>query len=240
VSQKLTIRSLRKQTLMMVTPFSEGRHLGLHLREFGICAIYSMSTSITPEGKWEPCIEKNINSTTMNRSTKALQIVKYLEGTFNGNCSLSMGKGCNLYDPSRTTTRTYEGNFVGLAMDRIENRKSPASPIQVKTAANWIRKLKPNANRKSQKITNIIVDPHALITTYKHIKSKLRNMTPRGDDEHKTFWGGGEGKPFFFGHQLKMVLAHCKTTMHEKISIQTRKTNQHPKTYIPVLTIPEL
>jgi hypothetical protein len=32
-----------------------------------------------------------------NRSTKALQIVKYLEGTFNGNCNLSMGKGYNLY-----------------------------------------------------------------------------------------------------------------------------------------------
>jgi len=199
VSQKLTIRSLREQTLMMVTPFLEGRHLGLHLREFGICAVYIMNTSTLPEGKGEPCIEKNINSSIMNRSTKALQIVKYLEGTFNGNRSLSMGKGCNLYDLSRTITRTYEGNFNGLAMDRIENRKSIASPVQIKTAANWIRKLKPNANRKSQKITNIIVDPNALITLYKHIKSKLRNMTPRGDDEQKTFWGGGEGKPFFWG-----------------------------------------
>jgi hypothetical protein len=33
---------------------------------------------------------------------------------------------------------------------------------------------------------------------YKHIKSKFRNMTLRGDDKKKTFLGGGEGKPFFF------------------------------------------
>ena len=185
---------------MMVAPLSEGRHPGLHLREFGICAVCSMSTSTTQEGKGEPCIGKDTNSTATNRSTKALQIVKHLEGTFNGNSSQSMGKGCDLYGPSRTTTRTYEGNFVGSAMDRTENRKSPASPVRVKTAANWIRKLKPNADRKSQKITNIIADPHALITAYEHIKSKLRNMTPRGDDERKTFLGGGgEGNPFFLG-----------------------------------------
>ncbi|KAH9572826.1 hypothetical protein CY35_02G172100 [Sphagnum magellanicum] len=135
-----------------------------------------MSTSTTQEGKGEPCIGKDTNSTATNKSTKALQIVKYLEGTFNGNCSLSMGKGCDLYSPSRTTTRTYEGNFVGSTMDRTENQKSPASPVRVKTVANWIRKLKPNADRKSQKITSIIADPHALITAYEHIKSKLRNI----------------------------------------------------------------
>jgi hypothetical protein len=59
--------------------------------------------------------------------------------------------------------------------------------------------MKPNADKKSQKITNIIANPHALITVYEHIKSKLRNMTPRGDDERKTFLGGGEGNPFFLG-----------------------------------------
>jgi hypothetical protein len=62
-------------------------------------------------------------------------------------------------------------------MDIIENWKSPTS-IRVITTANWIRKLKPNANKKFQKITNIIADPHVFITTYEHIKSKLRNMTP--------------------------------------------------------------
>jgi len=97
-----------------------------------------MSTSTTPEGKGEPYIAKDTNSMPMNRSTKALQIVKYLEGTFNENHSLSMGKGCDLYGPSRTTTRTYNGNFVGSAMDRIKNRKSFASPIRVKTTTNWI------------------------------------------------------------------------------------------------------
>jgi uncharacterized membrane protein YkgB len=101
---------------------------------------------------------------------------------------MSMGKGCNVYVPSRTTTRTYEGNFVGLAMNRIENWKSLVFPIRIKTVANWIRKLKPNADIKSQKITNIIANPHVLITVYKHSKSKLRNMTPRGDDEQKTFF----------------------------------------------------
>jgi hypothetical protein len=125
-----------------------------------------MSTSTTHEGKGEPCIGKYTNSTATNRSTKALQILKYLEGTFNGNRSLSMGKGYDLYGPSRTTTRTYEGNFVGSVMDRTENQKSPASLVQVKTAANWIRKMKPNADRKSQNITNRIADPHALITAY--------------------------------------------------------------------------
>jgi hypothetical protein len=77
-----------------------------------------MNTSTTQKGKREPCIGKDTNSTTTNRSAKALQIVKYLEGTFNGNCNLSIGKGCDLYGPSRTITRTYEGNFVGSAMDR--------------------------------------------------------------------------------------------------------------------------
>jgi len=92
VSQKLTIENLGKRTLMMATPFSEGKHPGLHLREFGICVICGMDTSITQEGKGEPCIKKNTNSITMNKSTKALQIVKYIEGTFNGNHNLSMGK----------------------------------------------------------------------------------------------------------------------------------------------------
>jgi hypothetical protein len=44
---------------------------------------------------------------------------------------------------------------------------------------------------------NTIVDPHALMTAYEHIKSKLRNMTPRGDEERKTFWGG-EGNENLF------------------------------------------
>jgi len=57
----------------------------------------------------------------INRSTKVLQIVKYLEGIFNGNCSLSMGKGYDLYDPNRTTIRTYKGNFISLMMDRTKN-----------------------------------------------------------------------------------------------------------------------
>ncbi len=101
----------------MVAPFLKG----IHLCEFGICVVCSMSTSTIKEGKGEPCIEKDTNSMAMNMSTKALQIVKYLEGTFNGNHNMSMGKGCDSYSPSRTTTRTYEGNFVGSAMDRIEN-----------------------------------------------------------------------------------------------------------------------
>jgi hypothetical protein len=176
---------LRKTTLMMATPLLEGKHPRLHLCEFGICVIYSISTSITHEGKGEPCIGKDTNSTATNKSTKALQIVKYLEGTFNGNHSLSMEKGCDLYGPSKTTTRTYEGYFVGLAMDRIINQKSHASPIRIKIMANWIRKLKPNVDRKFQKITNIITNPHEFITMYEHIKSKLKNMTPRRDDKQK-------------------------------------------------------
>jgi hypothetical protein len=44
------------------------------------------------------------------------------------------------------------------------------------------------------------------IITYKHIKSKLRNMALKGeDDKRKTFLGGRGRKAFFFGHQLKMV-----------------------------------
>jgi len=114
---------------MMVAPFSKGKHLGLHLHEFGICVVYNMNTSTAHERKGEPCIGKDTNRKATNKSTKALQIVKYLEGTFNGNRSLSMGKGCNLYGPSRTTIRTSEGNFVGSMMDRIEIFKSPPSPI---------------------------------------------------------------------------------------------------------------
>ncbi len=52
--------------------------------------------------------------------------------------------------------------------------------------SNWIWKLKHNVDRKSQTITNIIVDPYAFITMYEYIKSKLENMAPREDDEWKT------------------------------------------------------
>lgn len=58
MSQKLTIESLGEQTLMMVAPFSEGKHLGLHLREFGICAVYSMNTSTAHEEKGNLALEK--------------------------------------------------------------------------------------------------------------------------------------------------------------------------------------
>jgi hypothetical protein len=58
---------------MMATSLSEGRHPRLHLREFGICVVCSMSISTTHEGKGEPCIGKDTNCTAMNRSTKALQ-----------------------------------------------------------------------------------------------------------------------------------------------------------------------
>jgi len=46
-----------------------------------------------------------------NMSTKALQIVKYLEGTFNGNDSLSMGKGCDLYDWGRKLLASWDGFY---------------------------------------------------------------------------------------------------------------------------------
>jgi hypothetical protein len=58
VSQKLTIESLGERTLMMVTPLLEGRHLGLHLREFGICVVYNMNTFTTQERRREPYIGK--------------------------------------------------------------------------------------------------------------------------------------------------------------------------------------
>jgi hypothetical protein len=96
-----------------------------------------------------------------------------------------MGKGCDSYSPSKTTTRTYKGYFIGSAMDRIVNRKNHAYPIRIKIVANWIQKLKPNVDRNFQKITNIITNPHELITMYEHIKFKLRNMTPRRNDEQK-------------------------------------------------------
>jgi hypothetical protein len=54
-----------------------------------------------------------------------------------------MGKGYDLYSPSRTTTRTYKGNFVGLTMDRIENQKNFNSHVRVKIVTNWIRNWKP-------------------------------------------------------------------------------------------------
>jgi hypothetical protein len=60
-----------------------------------------MSTSTTHEGKREPCIEKDTNFMALNKSTKALQIVKNLYETFNENYSLSMGKGCDLYGRGR-------------------------------------------------------------------------------------------------------------------------------------------
>ena len=81
---------------MMVALLSEGRHPGLYLRELGICAVCSMSTSTTREGKGEPCVGKHTNSTATNESTKALKIVKYLEGTSDGNRDLSMRKGWQL------------------------------------------------------------------------------------------------------------------------------------------------
>ena len=94
---------------MMVALLSEGRHPGFYLRELGICAVCSMSTSTTREGKGEPCVGKYTDSTAMNGSTKALQIVRYLEGTSDGNPDLFTGKGRDSYGPSGTTTRTYEG-----------------------------------------------------------------------------------------------------------------------------------
>jgi hypothetical protein len=72
---------------------------------------------------------KHTNSTATNESTKALKIVKYLEGTSDGNRDLSMRKGCDSYGPSGTTTKTYKGNLIGSAMDRTENQESPASPV---------------------------------------------------------------------------------------------------------------
>jgi hypothetical protein len=160
---------------MMVALLSEGRHPGFYLRELGICAVCSMSTSTTREGKGEPCVGKHTNSTAMNGSTKALQIVKYLEGTPDGNPDLFMRKGRDSYGPSGTTTKTYEGgNLVGSAMDRTENQESPASPARVGAAADRIRELKPNADEKYRKIIDIITDPHALIAAYQRIKSKLR------------------------------------------------------------------
>jgi len=64
--------------------------------------------------------------------------------------------------------------------------------------------MKPNVDRKYQKNTTIIAYPHALITVYEHIKSKLKNMTPRRDDKRKTFlWGGKGGKTFFLWASTK-------------------------------------
>ena len=163
---------------MMVALLSEGRHPGLYLRELGICAVRSMSTSATREGKGEPCVGKHTNSTAMNGSTKALQIVKYLEGTPDGNRDLSMRKGCDSYDPSGTTTRTYEGNLVGSAMDRTENQESPASPVRVEAAADQIRELKPNADGKYRKIIDVIADPPVPVAAYERINFGLGKMTP--------------------------------------------------------------
>ncbi|ERN01341.1 hypothetical protein AMTR_s00002p00257560 [Amborella trichopoda] len=106
---------------MIVALLTEGRHPGFYLRELGICAIYSMSTSTTREGKGEPCGGKHTNSTVMNESTKALQIIRYLEGTPDGNPDLSMRKGRDSYGPSGTTTRTYEGG-TSLVQRWIELR----------------------------------------------------------------------------------------------------------------------
>jgi hypothetical protein len=92
VSQTSTIGSLEKQTLMMVTPLSKETNSRLHLYELGICGVCSMHTStITQEGKGQPHIKKNTNSIVVNKSTKALQIIKCLEGIFNGNQNISMG-----------------------------------------------------------------------------------------------------------------------------------------------------
>ncbi len=81
-NQKLTIKSLEERTLMMVAPLLEGWHPRLHLHEFRICA------STTYEGKGEPCVRKDINSTATNKSTKpyksqrelSMEIVAYLWG----------------------------------------------------------------------------------------------------------------------------------------------------------------
>jgi hypothetical protein len=70
---------------MMVTPLLKERDPRLHLHEFGICDVCSMNNSIAQEGKGQPYIIKNTNSIVTIKSTKFLQIVKYLEGTFNGN-----------------------------------------------------------------------------------------------------------------------------------------------------------
>jgi hypothetical protein len=107
---------------MMVALLSEGRHQGFYLHELGICAVCNMSTSTTRERKGEPCVGKHTNSTAMNGSTKALQIVKYLEGTPDGNPDLFMRKGRNWYDPSGTTTKTYEGGGTSLVRQWIELR----------------------------------------------------------------------------------------------------------------------
>jgi hypothetical protein len=44
-----------------------------------------MNTFITQKGKGEPYIGKDTNSMATNMSTKALQIIEYLKGKFNGN-----------------------------------------------------------------------------------------------------------------------------------------------------------
>jgi hypothetical protein len=64
---------------------------------------------------------------------------------------MSMGKGCDLYGPNRTITRTYERNFIRLTMNRTKNLKSNASLVRVETTANWIQKLKPTVNKKISK-----------------------------------------------------------------------------------------
>lgn len=159
----------------MVALLSEGRHPGFYLRELGICAVCSMSTSTTREGKGEPCVGKHMNSTAMNGSTKALQIVKYLEGTPDGNPDLFMRKGRDSYGPSGTTTKTYEGG-TSLVRRWIELRIRKILlllPGLGLHAADRIRKLKPNADGKYRKIIDIITDPHALIAAYQRIKSKL-------------------------------------------------------------------
>ena len=58
-------------------------------------------------------------------------------------------------------------------MDRTENQESPTSLVRVGATVDRTRELKPNVDGKSQKIIDIITDPHALIAAYQRIKFEL-------------------------------------------------------------------
>ena len=81
----------------------------------------------------------------------------------------SRGKVTICTVPVEPPQKLTKGNLIGLAMDRTENQKSSASPVRVGAVADQTRELKPNANEKSQKIIDIITDPHALIAAYQCI-----------------------------------------------------------------------
>ena len=85
----------------------------------------------------------------------------------------SRGKAAIRTVPVEPPQKLTKGNLVGSAMDRTENQESPASPVRVGAAADRTRELKPNADGKSQKIIDIITDPHALIAAYQRIKFEL-------------------------------------------------------------------